>query len=133
MNFGEPFLKWKTVTALRERDLSNSEIKCSLAGWVPDGKSIIMELVSISRSYPKRQKDVVMKSRSRSPINVDTKNSKLKNATKKINLSNMKEESDSNYYKSSKNEGDWDCSKLNILWISNKKAQKISKFMKSIF
>ena len=44
-----------------------------------------MESTSRSRSSPKRQKDVVMKSRSRSPMNVDTKNAELKNATKKIN------------------------------------------------
>ena len=60
-----------------------------------------MDSRSRSRSSPKRQKDVVMKSRSRSPMNVDTQNSKLKNATKKINLSNIKEESKYNYYESS--------------------------------
>ena len=48
-----------------------------------------------SRSNPKRQKDVVMKSRGRSLINVDTQNAKLKNATMKISLSNIKEESKS--------------------------------------
>ena len=37
----------------------------------------------------------------------------LKNVTKKISLSNIKEESKSNYYKSSKSEGDWDSSKSN--------------------
>ena len=37
----------------------------------------------------------------------------LKNTTKKINLSNIKEESSSNYYESSKIEGDWDSSKSN--------------------
>ena len=68
---------------------------------------------SRSRSSPKRQKDVVMKSRSRSPMNVDTQNSKLKKTTKKINLSNIKEESKYNYYESSKSEGDWDSSKSN--------------------
>ena len=46
---------------------------------------------SRSRSIPNRQKDVVMKFRSRSPMSVDTQNAKLKNATKKINLSNIKE------------------------------------------
>ena len=61
-----------------------------------------MESTSRSRSIPKRQKDVVIKSRSRSPMNVDTQNAKLKNATKKINLSNIKEESKSSYYESSK-------------------------------
>ena len=66
----------------------------------------IMDSRSRSRNSPKRQKDVVMKSRSRSPMNADTQNSKLKNATKKINLSNIKEESKSNYYESSKSEGD---------------------------
>ena len=50
----------------------------------------IMESTSRSWSSPKRQKDVVMKSRSRSPMNVDTQNAKLKNATKKISLSNIK-------------------------------------------
>ena len=50
-----------------------------------------MESTSRSRRNPKRQKDVVMKSRSRSPMNFDTKNAKLKNATKKINLSKIKE------------------------------------------
>ena len=54
-----------------------------------------------------------MKSRSRSPISVNTQNAKLKNATKKTNLSNIKEESKSNYYESSKSEGDWDSSKSN--------------------
>ena len=49
-----------------------------------------MESTSKSRSSPKKQKDVVMKSRSRSPMNVDTQNAKLKNATKKTNLSNSK-------------------------------------------
>ena len=63
-----------------------------------------MDSRSRSRSSPKRQKDVVMKSRSRSSMNVDTQNSKLKNATKKINLSNIKEESKYNYYESSKSE-----------------------------
>ena len=72
-----------------------------------------MDSRSRSRSSLKRQKDVVMKSRSRSPMNVDTQNSKLKNATKKINLSNIKEESKYNYYESSKSEGDWDSSKSN--------------------
>ena len=80
----------------------------------------IMDSRSRSRSSPKRQKDVVMKSRSRSPMNVDTQNSKLKNATKKINLSNIKEESKSNYYESSKNERDWNSSKSNndesLIW-----------------
>ena len=51
-----------------------------------------IESTSRSRRNPKNQKDVVMKSRSRSPMNVDTKNAKLMNATKKINLSNIKEE-----------------------------------------
>ena len=73
----------------------------------------IMESTCRSRSRANRQKVVVIKSRSRSPMNVDTQNSKLKNATKKINLSNSKEESKSNYYKYSKSEGDWDISKLN--------------------
>ena len=49
-----------------------------------------MESRSRSRSNPKRQKDIVMKSWSRSPMNMDTQNVKLKNATKKINLSNIK-------------------------------------------
>ena len=57
----------------------------------------IMDSRSRSRSSPKRQKDVVIKSRSRSPMNIDTQNSKLKNVTKKINLSNIKEESKYNY------------------------------------
>ena len=65
-----------------------------------------MESTSRSRSSPKRQKDVVMKSRSRSPILVDTQNVKLKKAAKKIYSSNIKEESKSNYYESSKSEGD---------------------------
>ena len=52
----------------------------------------ITESTSRSRISPKSQKDVVMKSRSRSPMNVDTKNAKLKNATKKINLSNIKKD-----------------------------------------
>ena len=43
-------------------------------------------------------------------MNVDTQNAKLKNATKKISLSNIKEESKSNYYESSKREGNWDSS-----------------------
>ena len=51
-----------------------------------------MESTCRSRSSPKRQKDVVMKSRSRSPMNMDTQNAKLKNATKKINLSNSKKQ-----------------------------------------
>ena len=51
-----------------------------------------MESTSRSRRNPKKQKDVVMKSRSRSPMNVDTKNAKLMNATKKIDLSKIKEE-----------------------------------------
>ena len=72
-----------------------------------------MESTSRSRSNPKRQKDVVMKSRSRSPMNVDIQNAKLKNATKKISLSNIKEELKLNYYESSKSKGDWDSSKLN--------------------
>ena len=46
-------------------------------------------------------------------MNVDTQNAKLKNATKWINLSNIKEETKSNYYESSKSEGDWDSSKSN--------------------
>ena len=46
-------------------------------------------------------------------MNVDTQNAKLKNATNKINLSNINKESKSNYYKSSKSEGDWDSSKSN--------------------
>ena len=65
-----------------------------------------MESTSRSRSNPKRQKDVVMKSRSRSPMNVDIQNAKLKNATKKISLSNIKEELKLNYYESSKSKGD---------------------------
>ena len=65
-----------------------------------------MESRNRSRNNPKRQKDVVIKSRSRSPMNVDTKDAKLKNATKKINLSNIKEELKSNYHESSKSEGD---------------------------
>ena len=65
-----------------------------------------MESTCRSRSSANRQKVVVIKSRSRSPMNVDTQNAKLKNATKKINLSNIKEESKSNYYKSSKSEED---------------------------
>ena len=73
----------------------------------------IMDSRSRSRSSPKRQKDVVMKSRSRSPMNVDTQNSKPKNVTKKINLSNIKEETKSSYSESSKSEGDWDSSKSN--------------------
>ena len=72
-----------------------------------------MESTSRSRSNPKRQTDVVMKSRNRSPMSVESQNVKLKNATKKINLSNIKEESKSNYYESSKSEGDWDSSKSN--------------------
>ena len=44
-----------------------------------------------------------MTSRSKSPINVNTQN-----ATMKINLSNIKEDSKSNYYESSKRERDWD-------------------------
>ena len=51
-----------------------------------------MESTSRSRRNPKRQKDVVTKFRSRSPMDVDTQNDKLKNATKKISLSNIKEE-----------------------------------------
>ena len=51
-----------------------------------------MESTSRSRRNSKRQKDVAMKSRSRSPMNFDTKNAKLKNAIKKINLSKIKEE-----------------------------------------
>ena len=47
----------------------------------------VMESTSIYRRNPKRQKGVVMKSRSRSPMNVDTQN-----FTKKTNLSNIKEE-----------------------------------------
>ena len=72
-----------------------------------------MELVNKSRNNSKKQKDVVMKSRSRSPMNVDTQNAKQKNVTKKINLSNFKEESKSSYYEPSKSEGDWDSSKSN--------------------
>ena len=72
-----------------------------------------MESTSIPRSSPKRQKDVVEKSSSRSPMNVDTQNDKLKNATKKINLSNIKKKIKSSYYESSKSEGDWDNSKSN--------------------
>ena len=41
-------------------------------------------------------------------MNVDTQN-----AIKKTNLSNIKEESKSNYYEFSKSEGDWDSSKSN--------------------
>ena len=37
----------------------------------------------------------------------------LKNVTKKINLSNIKEESKYNFFESSKREGDWDSSKSN--------------------
>ena len=37
----------------------------------------------------------------------------LKNTAKKNNLSNIKEESKSNYYESSKREGGWDSSKAN--------------------
>ena len=69
-----------------------------------------MESTCRSRSSPKRQKDVVIKSRSRSPMNMDTQNAKLKNATKKINLNNSKKIK-SSYYESSKREGDWDSSK----------------------
>ena len=72
-----------------------------------------MDSRSRSRSSPKIQKDVVMKPRSRSSMNVDAQNSKLKNATKKINLSNIKEDSKFNYYESSKSEGDWDSLKSN--------------------
>ena len=54
-----------------------------------------------------------MKFRRRSPIKVDTQNAKLKNATKKTNLSNIKEELKSNYYEFSKSKGDWDSSKSN--------------------
>ena len=71
-----------------------------------------MEPTSRSRSSPKRQKDVVMKSRSRSPMNVDTQNAKLKNATKNINLSILKK-TKSSYYETPKREGDWDSSKSN--------------------
>ena len=46
-------------------------------------------------------------------MNVDIQNAKLKNATMKIELSNTKEESKSNYYESSRSEGDWDSSKSN--------------------
>ena len=46
-------------------------------------------------------------------MNMDTQNAKLKNATKKINLSNIKEKSKSSYYESSKSERDWDSSKSN--------------------
>ena len=70
-----------------------------------------MESTSRPRCNPKRQKDFVMKSRSRSPMNVDTQNAKLKNAIKKINLSNSKKKTKSSYYKSSKREEDWDNSK----------------------
>ena len=73
----------------------------------------IIESTSRSRSNQMRQKSVVMKSRCRSPINVDTQNDKLKNATKKINLSNIEEELKSNCYESSKSERDWDSSKSN--------------------
>ena len=69
-----------------------------------------MDSRSRSRSNPKRQKDVVMKSRSRSPMNVDTQNAKLKNATKN-NLSNSKKKIKSSNYEFSKREGDWDNSK----------------------
>ena len=55
----------------------------------------------------------MIKSRERSPMSVDTQNAKLKNATKQINLSNIKEELKSNYYESSKSEEDWDISKSN--------------------
>ena len=71
----------------------------------------IMESTSRSRSNPKRQKEVVMRSRSRSPINVDIQNAKLKNAIKRINLNHIKEDSKSSYYESSKSKGDWDSSK----------------------
>ena len=46
-------------------------------------------------------------------MNVNSQKFKLKNATKKIYLSNIKEESKYNYYKSSKSEGDWNSSKSN--------------------
>ena len=43
-----------------------------------------MESRSRSRSNPKRQKDIVMKSWSRSQMNMDTQNAKLKNSAKKL-------------------------------------------------
>ena len=72
-----------------------------------------MDSRSRSRSSPKRQKDVVMKSRCSPSMDVDTQNAKLKNATKKINLSSIKEETKSSYYELSKSEEDWDNSKPN--------------------
>ena len=50
----------------------------------------MMESTSRSRNSPKRKLDVMMKSRSRSSMNVDTQNDEPKNATNKINLSNSK-------------------------------------------
>ena len=58
----------------------------------------IMKSTSRSRSNPKRQIDVVMKSRSRLPTNVDTQECHKENL--------LKEYSKPNYYESSKNEGD---------------------------
>ena len=55
-----------------------------------------MESKSRSRRNPKRHKDVMMKSWTGSPMSVDTKNDKFKNATKKIRLSNINEEEKSN-------------------------------------
>ena len=61
-------------------------------------------------------------------MNLDTQNAKLKNATKKINLSNIKEEKKSSYNESSKREGDWDSSKSNNdefpIW-KNKELQNL--------
>ena len=70
-----------------------------------------MESTSRPRCNPKRQKDFVMKSRSRSPMNVDTQNAKLKNATKKLTWVIVRKKTKSSYYKSSKREEDWDNSK----------------------
>ena len=65
-------------------------------------------------------------------MKMDTKNVELKNTTKKINLSHIKEESKSNYYESSKSEGYW-VVQNQIMMNLQFKAQRTSEFMKSIF
>ena len=58
-------------------------------------------------------------------MSVDTKNTKLKNATKKTNLSNIKEESKFNYFKSSKSEEVGDSSKSNNDESFNRKHKEL--------
>ena len=89
-----------------------------------------MDSRSRSRSNPKRQKDVVMKSRRRSPMNVDTQNAKLKNATKKINLSNSKKKQNQVTMNLLK-EKEIEIIQNKIM--KNFQYERISELMKSIF